>query len=31
MMKLGRINLLTPTRVRAAAAEVRSGDIIPLK
>ncbi|RFU28540.1 hypothetical protein B7463_g7806, partial [Scytalidium lignicola] len=27
---LGRINLLTPTRVAAAAKEIKSGDIVPL-
>ncbi|KAK2841641.1 hypothetical protein FQN49_006052, partial [Arthroderma sp. PD_2] len=27
---VGRLNLLTPTRVKAAAAEIKTGDIIPL-
>jgi hypothetical protein len=28
---VGRLNLLTPTRVAAAAKEIRTGDIIPVK
>jgi hypothetical protein len=28
--QIGRINLLTPTRVSAAAKEIRTGDIVPL-
>lgn len=31
MIQLGRLNLQTPERVRAAAAHVRSGTVIPLK
>ncbi|PGH36805.1 hypothetical protein GX50_00262 [[Emmonsia] crescens] len=27
---LGRLNLLTPTRVKAAAAEIKTGEIVPL-
>lgn len=29
--QLGRINLLTPARVKKAVKEVRSGEIVPLK
>lgn len=29
--QLGRLNLQTPERVRAAAAHIRSGKVIPLK
>lgn len=29
--QLGRLNLLTPTRVKAAAAEIKTGEIVPLK
>jgi len=29
--QLGRLNLLTPERVRAAAAQIRSGKVVPLK
>lgn len=28
---IGRLNLLTPTRVAAASKEIRSGDIVPVK
>jgi len=28
---IGRLNLLTPTRVAAAAKEIKSGDIVPVK
>jgi hypothetical protein len=28
---VGRLNLLTPTRVAAAAKEIKTGDIIPVK
>ena len=29
--QLGRVNLLTPTRVKAAAAEIKTGEMVPLK
>lgn len=29
--QIGRLNLLTPTRVAAAAKEIRSGEIVPVK
>ena len=29
--QLGRLNLLTPTRVKAAAAEIKTGEIVPTK
>jgi hypothetical protein len=28
---IGRLNLLTPTRVKAAAAEIKTGEVIPLE
>lgn len=28
---IGRLNLLTPTRVAAASKEIKSGDIVPVK
>jgi hypothetical protein len=28
---LGRLNLLTPTRVKAAAAEIKTGEVVPLE
>jgi hypothetical protein len=31
LVQLGRLNLLTPRRVAAAAAEIRTGEIINLK
>lgn len=30
MYQIGRINLLTPTRVAAASSEIQSGEIVPL-
>lgn len=29
--KLGRLNLLTPTRVAAAAKEIQTGEMVPVK
>lgn len=29
--QIGRLNLLTPTRVAAAAKEIRTGEVIPIK
>ena len=29
--QIGRLNLLTPTRVAAAGKEIRSGEIVPVK
>lgn len=28
---IGRLNLLTPTRIKAAAAEIKTGDVVPLE
>jgi hypothetical protein len=28
---IGRLNLLTPTRIKAAAAEIRTGEVVPLE
>jgi hypothetical protein len=28
---LGRLNLLTPTRIKAAAAEIKTGEVVPLE
>jgi hypothetical protein len=30
-MEIGRLNLLTPTRVAAAGKEIRTGEIVPVK
>lgn len=30
-MQIGRLNLLTPSRVAAAAKEIRTGEIVPVK
>ena len=30
MVQIGRLNLLTPTRVTAASKEIKSGNIVPL-
>ena len=30
-LQIGRLNLLTPTRVAAAAKEIRTGEIVPVK
>lgn len=29
--QIGRLNLLTPSRVKAAADEIKTGEIVPLK
>jgi hypothetical protein len=28
---IGRLNLLTPTRIKAASAEINSGEVVPLE
>lgn len=28
---IGRLNLLTPTRIKAAAAEIQTGEVVPLE
>jgi hypothetical protein len=28
---IGRLNLLTPTRIKAASAEIKSGEVVPLE
>ena len=29
--QVGRLNLLTPTRIKAAAAEIKTGETVPLE
>ena len=31
VLQLGRLNLLTPTRVKAASSEVKTGEMVSLK